>query len=162
MDDKMERLLQKYYEKDYYDYREDLVAELGDLDEKALELALEVRVSKMIPLVDSIGHQLDLTYPDLSVEEIVLAIKYLIDGEMGGSVIIYDDEVLENPKFTKEAEEVGEKINSWIEAFMTKKRTNFEIVEIVYVFDELIRGFRGSEKEDQFILIPEEDEDDEE
>ena len=45
---------------------------------------------------------------------------------------------------------------------MTKKRTNFEIVEIVYVFDELIRGFRGSEKEDQFILIPEEDEDDEE
>ncbi len=158
----MERLLQKYYEKDYYDYREDLVAELGDLDEKALELALEVRVSKMIPLVDSIGHQLDLTYPDLSVEEIVLAIKYLIDGEMGGSVIIYDDEVLENPKFTKEAEEVGEKINSWIEAFMTKKRTNFEIVEIVYVFDELIRGFRGSEKEDQFILIPEEDEDDEE
>ena len=105
----MERLLQKYYEKDYYDYREDLVAELGDLDEKALELALEVRVSKMIPLVDSIGHQLDLTYPDLSVEEIVLAIKYLIDGEMGGSVIIYDDEVLENPKFTKEAEEVGKR-----------------------------------------------------
>jgi macrodomain Ter protein organizer (MatP/YcbG family) len=116
----------------------------------------------MFPLVDSIGHQLDLTYPDLSVEEIVLAIKYLIDGEMGGSVIIYEDEVLEESKFTKDAEEVGEKINSWIEAFMSKKHMNFEIVEIIYVFDELIRGFRGSESEDQFILIPESDEDDEE
>jgi hypothetical protein len=161
MDDKMERLLQKYYEKDYYDYREDLVAELGDLDENAMEIALEARVSKMFPLIDSIGHQLDLTYPDLSVEEIVLALKYLIDGEMGGSVIIYEDEVLEEAKFTKDAEEVGEKINSWIEAFMSKKHTNFEIVEIIYVFDELIRGFRGSEQEDQFILIPETDEDDE-
>jgi hypothetical protein len=161
MDDKMERLLQKYYEKDYYDYREDLVADLGDLDEDAMEIALEARVSKMFPLIDSIGHQLDLTYPDLSVEEIVLAIKYLIDGEMGGSVIIYEDEVLEFPKFTKEAEQVGDKINSWIEAFMNKKHMNFEIVEIVYVFDELIRGFRGSEQEDQFILIPEEEDDEE-
>jgi len=162
MDEKLERLLQKYYEKDYYDYREDLVADLGDLDDNAMEIALEARVSKMLPLVDSIGHQLDLTYPDLSVEEIVLAIKYLIDGEMGGSVIIYEDEVLEKSQFTKDAELVGEKINSWIEAFMSKKHINFEIVEIIYVFDELIRGFRGSDQEDQFILIPEEDEDDEE
>ena len=162
MDEKLERLLQKYYEKDYYDYREDLVADLGDLDDNAMEIALEARVSKMLPLVDSIGHQLDLTYPDLSVEEIVLAIKYLIDGEMGGSVIIYEDEVLEKSQFTKDAELVGEKINSWIEAFMNKKHINFEIVEIIYVFDELIRGFRGSDQEDQFILIPEEDEDDEE
>ncbi len=161
MDQKIERLLQKYYEKDYYDYREDLIADLGELDDDAMEIALEARVSKMLPLVDSIGHQLDLTYPDLSVEEIVLAIKYLIDGEMGGSVIIYEDEVLEFPKFTKEAEQVGDKINSWIEAFMSKKHVNFEIVEIVYVFDELIRGFRGSEQEDQFILIPEEEEDEE-
>ena len=162
MDGRIERLLQKYYEKDYYDYREDLVAELGDLDENAMEIALEARVSKMLPLVDSIGHQLDLTYPDLSVEEIVLAIKYLIDGEMGGSVIIYDEEVLEESKFTRDAEEVGEKINTWIEAFTNKKHINFEIVEIIYVFDELIRGFRGSKQEDQFILIPESDEDDEE
>jgi hypothetical protein len=162
MDEKLERLLQKYYEKDYYDYREDLVADLGDLDDDAMEIALEARVSKMLPLVDSIGHQLDLAYPDLSVEEIVLAIKYLIDGEMGGSVIIYEDEVLEQSQFTKDAELVGEKINSWIEAFMNKKHINFEIVEIIYVFDELIRGFRGSDQEDQFILIPEEDEDDEE
>jgi hypothetical protein len=162
MDEKLERLLQKYYEKDYYDYREDLVADLGDLDDEAMEIALEARVSKMLPLVDSIGHQLDLAYPDLSVEEIVLAIKYLIDGEMGGSVIIYEDEVLEQSQFTKDAELVGEKINSWIEAFMNKKHINFEIVEIIYVFDELIRGFRGSDQEDQFILIPEEDEDDEE
>jgi hypothetical protein len=162
MDDKIERLLQKYYEKDYYDYREDLVADLGELDDDAMEVALEARVSKMFPLVDSIGHQLDLTYPDLSVEEIVLAIKYLIDGELGGSVIIYDEEVLEFPKFTKEAEQVGDKINSWIEAFMNKKHTNFEIVEIIYVFDELIRGFRGSEQEDQFILIPEDEGDEEE
>ncbi len=157
----MERVLQRYYEKDYYDYREDLVSDLDDLDEKALEIALEARVSKMFPLIDSIGHQLDLTYPDLSVEEIVLAIKYLIDGEMGGSVIIYDDEVLEVSKFTKDAEEVGEKINTWIEMFMSKKHMNFEIVEIIYVFDELIRGFRGSQEEDQFILIPESDDDDE-
>ena len=162
MDEKMERVLQRYYEKDYYDYREDLVADLDDLDEKALEIALEARVSKMFPLIDSIGHQLDLTYPDLSVEEIVLAIKYLIDGEMGGSVIIYDDEVLEVSKFTKDAEEVGEKINTWIEMFMSKKHMNFEIVEIIYVFDELIRGFRGSQEEDQFILIPESDDDEEE
>jgi len=119
-------------------------------------------VSKMFPLVDSIGHQLDLTYPDLSVEEIVLALKYLIDGEMGGSVIIYGDELLEESKFTKDAELVGEKINSWIEMFMNKKHMNFEIVEIIYVFDELIRGYRGSQEEDQFILIPESDEDDEE
>ena len=162
MDDKMERLLQKYYEKDYYDYREDLVAELGDLDENALAIALEARVSKMFPLIDSVGHQLDLSYPDLSVEEIVRAIKYLIDGEMGGSVIIYGDEVVQDgTKFPKDAEEVGEKINSWIEAFMSKKHTNFEIVEIIYVFDELIRGFRGGEEEDQFILIPESDEEDE-
>jgi hypothetical protein len=61
MDEKLERLLQKYYEKDYYDYREDLVAELGDLNDDAMEIALEARVSKMFPLVDSIGHQLDLT-----------------------------------------------------------------------------------------------------
>jgi hypothetical protein len=81
---------------------------------------------------------------------------------MGGSVIIYEDEVLEQSQFTKDAELVGEKINSWIEAFMNKKHINFEIVEIIYVFDELIRGFRGSDQEDQFILIPEEDEDDEE
>jgi hypothetical protein len=162
MDAKLERLLQKYYEKDYYDYREDLVADLGDLDDNAMEIALEARVSKMLPLVDSIGHQLDLAYPDLSVEEIVMAIKYLIDGEMGGSVIIYEDEVLEQSQFTKDAELVGEKINSWIEAFMNKKHINFEIVEIIYVFDELIRGFRGSDQEDQFILIPESDEDDEE
>ncbi len=161
MDEKLERLLQKYYEKDYYDYREDLVADLGDLDDDAMEIALEARVSKMLPLVDSIGHQLDLAYPDLSVEEIVLAIKYLIDGEMGGSVIIYEDEVLEQSQFTKDAELVGEKINSWIEAFMNKKHINFEIVEIIYVFDELIRGFRGSDQEDQFILIPEEDDDEE-
>jgi hypothetical protein len=80
---------------------------------------------------------------------------------MGSSVIIYGDDVLEFPKFTKEAEQVGDKINSWIEAFMNKKHTNFEIVEIIYVFDELIRGFRGSEQEDQFILIPEEEEDEE-
>ncbi len=158
----MERVLQRYYEKDYYDYREDLVADLDELDERALEIALEARVSKMFPLIDSIGHQLDLTYPDLSVEEIVLAIKYLIDGEMGGSVIIYDDEVLEVSKFTEDAVEVGEKINTWIEMFMSKKHMNFEIVEIIYVFDELIRGFRGSQEEDQFILIPESDEDDEE
>jgi len=161
MDDRTDRLLQKYYEKDYYDYREDLVAELGDLDEEAMAIALEARVSKMLPLIDSIGHQLDLTYPDLSVEEIVLAIKYLIDGEMGGSVIIYGDEVLEESKFPKDAEEVGEKINTWIEMFMSKKHVNFEIVEVVYVFDELIRGFRGSEEDDQFILIPESDEDEE-
>ena len=46
--------------------------------------------------------------------------------------------------------------------FMNKKHTKFEIVEILYVFDELIRGFRGGEEDDQFILIPESDEDDEE
>jgi hypothetical protein len=162
MDDKLERLLQKYYEEDFYDYREDLVADLGDMDDNAMEIALEARVSKMFPLVDSIGHQLDLTYPDLSVEEIVLALKYLIDGEMGGSVIIYGGEVVEETKFPADAQEVGEKVNSWIEAFMNKKHINFEIVEIIYVFDELIRGFRGSEEEDQFILIPESDDDDEE
>jgi hypothetical protein len=155
MEGRIKKLLERYYENDYYDYREDLMEDIAELDEKAQKVGLEARVSKMSPLIESIGQQLDLTYPDLSVEEIVVALKYLLDGELGASVIIYADEVVEEVKFTKATEELGEKINSWIEQFMELKKTNFDIVEIVYVFDQLIRGFRGSDEDDQFILIPE-------
>lgn len=162
MQDKFIKLMEKFYEQDYYDYREDLLEEVADLDEKAQEVAMEARVSGLMPLVDSLGHQLDKDYPDMSVEEIVLALKYLIDGEMGDSVIIYDDEVLEACEYSKDVQEVGEKIDGWIGDYAARKKAKFEIVEVVFVFDQLIRGYRGSEKDDQFILIPESEYDDEE
>lgn len=155
MEERIEKLLERYYEKDFYDYMEDLMDDIVELDESSRQTALEARVSKMVPLIDSIGHQLDITYPDLTVEDIVSALKYLLDGELGESVIIYGDDVLETGKYSEEIELVGEKINSWIEKYSEHKKVDFDIVEIIFVFDQLIRGFRGGEENDQFILIPE-------
>jgi hypothetical protein len=155
MKEQFEKLLERYYEKDFYDYREDLMDDIVDLDECAQEVALEARVSKMVPLIDLIRHQLENNYPNLTVEEIVSALKYLLDGELGESVIIYGDDILENGEYLKEIELVGEKINYWIQQYAEHKKVDFEIVEIIFVFDQLIRGFRGSDEKDQFILIPE-------
>ncbi|OPY31778.1 MAG: hypothetical protein A4E32_01380 [Methanomassiliicoccales archaeon PtaU1.Bin124] len=156
------KLLEKYYEEDLYDYREDLCEEITELDEQAQDAAFEARVGGLVPLIDSIRHHLDRDYPDLAVEEIASALKYLIDGEMGSSVIIYGDEVMEGSDYPEDIQKVGEDIDKWIGEYVTKKRAKFEIVEIVFVFDQLIRGYRGSEEDDQFILIPESEYDDEE
>jgi len=155
MEERIEKLLEHYYEKDFYDYMEDLMDDIVELDESARQVALEARVSKMIPLIDSIGQQLDITYPNLTVEEMVSALKYLLDGELGESVIIFGDDVLEKGKYPEGVELVGEKINFWIERYTEQKKVDFEIVEIIFVFDQLIRGFRGTDENDQFILIPE-------
>jgi len=162
MEEKFAKLLERFYEEDFYDYREDLLIDVIDLDEKAQEVAFEARANTLVPLIDSLGHQLDKAYPDLSVEEIALAIKYLIDGELGSSIIIYGDEVLEKCEYPKDVEEVGEKIDGWIADYIARKKANFEIVEVLFVFDQLIRGYRGSDEDDQFILIPELEEEDEE
>lgn len=162
MQDKIIKLMEKYYEEDLYDYREDLLEDLAGLDEKAQEVAFEARVNHLLPLVDSLGHQLDKDYPDLSVEEIILALKYLIDGELGSSVMIIGDDVLEDGEFPKDVQEVGEKIDIYIGEYAAKKKAKFEIVEVIFAFDQLIRAYRGSEADDQFILIPESDYDDEE
>ena len=155
MESRFEKLLEQYYDDDYYDYREDLMEDIAGMEESAQQVALEARLSHTYPMIESLGHQLDSSYPDLSIEEIVSALKYLLDGELGGSVIIFGEDVLDKAEYIEGADAVGDKVDSWIEEYMKKKKVSFEIVEIVFVFDQLIRAYRGSEEDDQFILIPE-------